>query len=101
MSRMKDQGALTHLITVSERMRKDALLLMEASDAAGEIPSAVLETEVYLPSEADRQSFIQDYASAMKALAEKYRAVDQDDGFRVLMAVYPEPAKEDHADERK
>jgi DNA-binding transcriptional ArsR family regulator len=91
VSRMKDQGALTHLITISERMRSDALQLMETSEQNVEIPSAAMETEVYLPDEADRQAFIHDYAEAMKLLAEKYRTDSHNNAFRVLMAVYPEP----------
>lgn len=91
VSKLKEQGALRHLITLSERMRSDALRLMEASDEAEEVPSATMETEVYLPDEADRQAFIRDYAEAMKALAEKYRTPDKKNGYRVLMAVYPEP----------
>ncbi|KIL34722.1 ArsR family transcriptional regulator [Cohnella kolymensis] len=91
VERMKDQGALRHLITVSERMRSDAMRLMEASDEAAEIASAALETDVYLPAEADREAFIRDYAEAMKKLAQKYRTDDKDNGYRVLMAVYPDP----------
>lgn len=91
VNRMKDQGSLRHLITLSERMRGDALRLMEASDLAQDVPSASLETEVYLPEEADRQAFIRDYADAMKALMEKYRQADKKHGYRVMMAVYPEP----------
>jgi DNA-binding transcriptional ArsR family regulator len=91
VSRMKDQGALTHLITISERMRSDALQLMETSEQNVEIPSAAMETEVYLPDEADRQAFIHDYAEAIKLLAEKYRTDSRNNAYRVLMAVYPEP----------
>jgi DNA-binding transcriptional ArsR family regulator len=91
VSRMKDQSALTHLITISERMRSDALQLMETSEESVAIPSAAMETEVYLPKEADRQAFIHDYAEAMKLLAEKYCTDSHNNAFRVLMAVYPEP----------
>jgi DNA-binding transcriptional ArsR family regulator len=91
VGRMKDQGALRHLITVSERMRNDAMRLMEASDEAVEVPSAALETNVFLPVEADRQAFIRDYAEAMKKLAQKYPTDDKNNGYRVLMAVYPDP----------
>lgn len=91
VSRMKDQGTLSHLITLSERMRSDALRLMEASDHAAEIPSAALDTDVYLPRESDRQAFIRDYAEAMKTLSEKYRTNGKSNGYRVLMAVYPNP----------
>jgi len=91
VNRMKDQGSLRHLINVSERMRSDALRLMEASDEAQEIPSATLETEIYLPTEDDRQAFVRDYTAAVKSLADKYGSKNKQNGYKLLMAVYPEP----------
>ncbi|MEK8131213.1 helix-turn-helix domain-containing protein [Paenibacillus filicis] len=97
VQRMKDQGALLHLIQASERMRGDAMRLMEKSDL-DEVPSAVLETEIYLPDEAARQAFIRDYAEAVRVLSEKYKPAGRGAGFRVMTAVYPEPEhKEDRA----
>ncbi|WP_159887278.1 winged helix-turn-helix domain-containing protein [Paenibacillus puerhi] len=94
VQRMKDQGSLRHLITASERMRGDAMRLMEVADEE-EVPSAVLETEVYLPDEAARQAFIRDYAEAVRTLAEKYRTSGRGAGFRVMTAVYPEPEEKE------
>ncbi|SDD76808.1 Helix-turn-helix domain-containing protein [Paenibacillus sp. UNCCL117] len=95
IQRMKDQGALSHLIMASERLRGDAMRLMELADEA-EVPSAVLETEVYLPDEAARQAFVRDYAEAVRGLSEKYGAAGSGEGtgFRVMTAVYPEPEGE-------
>lgn len=90
VNRMKDQSALSHLIAMSERVRTDALALMEASDNSLPVASATLETEVFLPEEADRQAFLRDYAAAMRQLADKYRTTGRNNGFKVWMTVYPE-----------
>lgn len=88
--RMKDQGALRQLLNQAERMRQDALKLMEASDASEEVPSAVVETDVVLPDEETRAAFLRDYEEAVRAVAAKYRlAGAAEGGFRAILAVYP------------
>lgn len=94
VKRMKDQGALRHIITLSERMRDDALRLMEASDEAAELPSAAAESAVFLPDETSREAFLRDYAEAMKQLAARYGAQAGAGKYRVMMAVYPHPDSE-------
>ncbi|MBB6731639.1 ArsR/SmtB family transcription factor [Cohnella zeiphila] len=90
--RMKDEGALRQLINAAERIRTDAMKLMEVSENRGEVPSAVLETELSLPDEATRERFLQDYAEAVKGVVRKYRAEGAADGesFRAVLAVYPQ-----------
>lgn len=90
--RMKDQGALRQLLNVSDRIRQDALRLMDASDAEEVVPSAVLEAELVLPDEAARQAFLQDYAEAVKSVVAKYRLQGppaSGEAFRAVLAVYP------------
>lgn len=91
-NRMTDQGALRQLLNVSERLRQDALKLMEASDAQEEVPSAVVETDLALPDEETRQAFLRDYAEAVRAVVKRYQAkgaADSDGAFRAVLAVYP------------
>lgn len=89
-NRMKDQGALRQLLNQAERIRQDALRLMEASDASEEVPSAIVETEVALPDEETRAAFLRDYEEAVRAVAAKYRLSGAaEGGFRAVLAVYP------------
>lgn len=88
--RMKDQGALRQLLNQADRMRQDAMLLMEASDASEEVPSAIVETSVALPDEETRAAFLKDYEEAFRSVAEKYRLNGAaEGGFRAVLAVYP------------
>ncbi|CAM3817504.1 helix-turn-helix domain-containing protein [Cohnella lubricantis] len=90
-NRMKDQGALRQLLNQAERIRQDALRLMEASDASEEVPSAVVELDVRLPDETARAAFLRDYEEAVRAVAAKYRLTgDAEGGFRAVLAVYPQ-----------
>ncbi|MBB6635606.1 winged helix-turn-helix domain-containing protein [Cohnella thailandensis] len=89
--RMKDQGALRQLVNVSERIRTDALRLMEVSDSEEEVPSAVLETDLSLPDEKTREQFLRDYEEAVRSVVRKYRAQGaQEGGFKAILAVYPQ-----------
>lgn len=98
--RIKDQSSLMHLFTTSERLKQDALLLMERSEANEEIPSASLHTRVYLSGEEERNRFVREYIDAVKRLAEKYQVAQpnkQGEGaaYQVVLAVYPEPARKE------
>jgi len=89
--RMKDQGALRQLVNVSERIRTDALRLMEVSDSEEEVPSAVLETDLSLPDEKTREQFLRDYADAVRSVVRKYQAQGAPEGgFKAILAVYPQ-----------
>lgn len=99
VQRLKDQSSLAHLVTTAERIKKDALLLLERTDHNEEIPSATLQSKVHLPTEDMRNAFIEDYVAMVKELVQKYSSSDQNDnGFNVTLAVYPETAKggDDH-----
>lgn len=93
VQKMKDQGSLSHLITTSERMKRDALLLMERSDENTEIPSATLETNIRLQSQEQRQEFVQEYVKLVKELVEKYQISSgskAEEAYNVVLAVYPQ-----------
>lgn len=93
--RIKEQGSLAHLITLSERIRRDALLLMEQSETEREIPSASLQMKVHLDSEERRNAFLRDYAAMLEELVSRYGAAEDSDenAFRVAAVIYPEIPK--------
>ena len=101
--RIKEQGALAHLITLSDRIRRDALLLMEQSENKGQIPSASLQMKVHLDSEERRRAFLRDYAAMLEELVSRYGAAGEGDenAFRVTAVIYPEIPKEEHRNEQK
>lgn len=91
VQKAKDQGSLAHLITTSERIKKDALLLMERSDRNEVIPSATLDTSVQLENEETRNAFIRDYLSAVEKLIAKYESNGTpSEAYHVVLAVYPQ-----------
>jgi DNA-directed RNA polymerase specialized sigma subunit len=98
--KLKDQGALAHLITTSERMKKDALLLMEQSDENEVIPSAALQLQVKLADPEKRHAFVEEYVSLVHKLVAKYHSDSkQEDTYQVLLAVYPKPFEGGNIDE--
>ncbi|MBP1966854.1 ArsR/SmtB family transcription factor [Paenibacillus aceris] len=94
VQKLKDQSSLAHLVTTSERIRRDAMLLMEQSDVGEIIPSATLQLQVHLADEGQRQAFIEEYAALVQQLVERYAAPagkEKHDPYHVLLAVYPKP----------
>ncbi|OCT14730.1 ArsR family transcriptional regulator [Paenibacillus pectinilyticus] len=93
LQKLKDQSSLAHLVTTSERIRRDAMLLMEQSDVGEVIPSATLQLQVHLCTEQQRQLFIEEYAAMVQQLVERYSgSLDKNqDTYHVLLAVYPKP----------
>lgn len=91
VQRLKDQGSLSHLVTMSERMKRDALLLLERSDGNEEIPSATLQTSVALASQEERHAFVTEYVALVQQLVQKYNASGSGEQlFQVVLAVYPQ-----------
>jgi DNA-binding transcriptional ArsR family regulator len=91
IQKMKDQGSLLHLIHTSERMKKDALHLMEKSDQNEVIPSASLQMQVNLADELTREQFVADYVAMVEDLVKKYQHKnDHAHPYQVLLAVYPD-----------
>ncbi|MBD0383719.1 ArsR/SmtB family transcription factor [Paenibacillus sedimenti] len=92
VQRLKDQGSLAHLITTSERIKRDAMLLMEQSDANEVIPSASLALHVNLADEQQRQAFVEEYTAMVQQLVSRYTGTPNEDStYQVLLAVYPKP----------
>lgn len=90
IQRLKDQGSLSHLITTSERLKRDAFLLLEHSDVDVEIPSATLETNIHLKNLEQRQAFVQEYVKLVNDLVEKYQTVTTGgEKYNIILAVYP------------
>ncbi|MEO3947033.1 helix-turn-helix domain-containing protein [Gorillibacterium sp. CAU 1737] len=93
---LPEQGALAALVRTADRIRSDALALLEQSDEGTEIPSATLTSMLYLPDEAKRQAFLRDYQEALEKLARKYGAPagknggEVDGRYTLSVAVYPE-----------
>lgn len=91
VQKMKDQGSLSHLIAVSERMKRDALLLMEQSDEREEIPSATLQSTVHLQNQEQRNAFVQEYVALVSKLVEKYQSTNgNEEAYQMMLAVYPQ-----------
>lgn len=91
LQKLKDQSSLAHLVTTSERIRRDAMLLMEQSDIGEEIPSVTMQLQVHLCTEQERQSFIEEYTAMVGRLVERYSSSKDQEAYHVLLAVYPKP----------
>ncbi|MCZ8520772.1 MULTISPECIES: ArsR/SmtB family transcription factor [Paenibacillus] len=88
--KLKDQGSLAHLIGTADRIKQDALLLMEQSDEGEEIPSATLQFQVELATPERRQAFVEEYARLVQELTGKYGGSGESGAYQVVVAVYPE-----------
>jgi hypothetical protein len=100
MQKLKDQSALAHLINTSERIKRDALLLMEQSDENETIPSAALQLRVQLSDQEERNAFVEEYVALVQQLVDRYHCKkDCSESYNVLLAVYPEPVQGGNADE--
>ncbi|MFD2369554.1 winged helix-turn-helix domain-containing protein [Brevibacillus sp. GCM10020057] len=94
VQQMKDQGALSHLVHTAERIKRDALLLMERSDQETEIPSATLDATIRLVSAEQRSAFVEEYVQLVNQLVKKYQThADGQETYQVILAVYPKEAK--------
>ncbi|MFM1653901.1 winged helix-turn-helix domain-containing protein [Brevibacillus sp. B_LB10_24] len=94
MQRAKDNSSLAHLITTSERLKQDALYLMECVDEQEEVPSASLQTVLHLGDENQRQAFVEEYVALVKQLVKKYQSKQAGaEAYSAVLAVYPEPKR--------
>jgi DNA-binding transcriptional ArsR family regulator len=101
IQKIKDQGSLKHLITTSERIKRDAFYLMERSDQDETIPSATLDMTVQLENEESRKAFVQEYVSMVKGLVERYQSpqAPEKDTYNVIVAIYPQAREGEGRDE--
>jgi len=99
--KLKDQSALAHLVAASERIKRDALLLLEHSEQDEQVPSAALHLQVELPDAEARSAFVEEYAAMVQQLVERYRQPDAvGSAYQVFLAVYPKPLEGGQSDEQ-
>ncbi|WP_187274205.1 helix-turn-helix domain-containing protein [Paenibacillus sp. N3.4] len=92
LQKLKDQSSLAHLVTTSERIKRDAMLLMEQCEANEVIPSASLQFQVHLCDEVQRQAFVEEYTALVEQMVQRYSAASaENQAYQVLLAVYPKP----------
>lgn len=97
LAALVDQASLENLVTLGERLARDAAVLSDrAAFDAEEIASAAVEAEVHLAGEADRAAFLNEYLAAVGPLLRKY-GTRAGAAYRVALAVYPDPSAEEDA----
>jgi DNA-binding transcriptional ArsR family regulator len=90
-STLRDQVSLANVVSVGERLQRDATALLDvAADTGEQVPSAAVEVDVSFANEAARSAFIEEYLVAIGPLLKKHGA-REGEHFRVVMAVYPDP----------
>jgi DNA-binding transcriptional ArsR family regulator len=92
IQKLQNQTALAHVLSLTEKIKRDAVSLMEEVESE-EIPSAVMEMELSLLGVEERQAFLQDYANMLSDLIIKHHDPKQGKSrkFHVSMAMYPKP----------
>ena len=91
---MRDQQSLERLVEVGRRLHRDAAALLDRAAFDGEeIPSAALEVDLRLASDADRAAFMRDVINAIKPVLDRYGRRDGSP-HRVALAAYPHPEEE-------
>jgi DNA-binding transcriptional ArsR family regulator len=89
---MADQVSLENLVTLGERLARDAAMLLDrAAFEAEEIASASVVAEVRFAGEADRAAFVDEYLAAVGPLLRKY-GTRAGTPYRVALAAYPDPS---------
>jgi hypothetical protein len=86
---LRRQVSLEQLVTVGERLQRDAIALLDRAAFDGEqIASATVEADVHFADEAARAAFLGEYMKALTKLCEKY---GQRKGapYRVVLAAHP------------
>jgi len=87
---MRSQHSLETLVLLGERLQSDAAALLDRATFDGEqIASAAVTAETRFASEENRAAFLDEYLTAVAQLTEKYGS-RSGDGYRVVLAVYPE-----------
>jgi DNA-binding transcriptional ArsR family regulator len=92
VQKLQDQTALAHVLAFTEKVKRDAVSLMEQTEEE-QIPSAVMELEISLAGLTERQAFLQDYSNMLTELINKHHDPKQNDSrtFHVSMTMYPKP----------
>jgi DNA-binding transcriptional ArsR family regulator len=92
IQKLQNQTALAHVLSLTDKIKRDAVSLMEEVESE-EIPSAAMEMELSLLGKEERQAFLQDYADMLSELIKKHHDPKQGTSrtFHVSMAMYPKP----------
>jgi hypothetical protein len=86
---LRDQVSLAQLSNIGCRLQQDSMTLIDlASDSGEQIPSASVQTNIYLNSDQERMAFMQEYTTNLKKIIKKYGRTDGEQ-FRLICAVYP------------
>jgi DNA-binding transcriptional ArsR family regulator len=96
LTALTEQTSLEHLVTLGERLQRDAAVLLDRAAFDGdEIPSAAVEVEIRLAGADDRAAFLEEYLAAVGPLLRRY---GQQPGppYRIALAVYPDPSGKEH-----
>jgi DNA-binding transcriptional ArsR family regulator len=96
LTALTEQTSLENLVTLGERLERDAAVLLDRAAFDGEeIPSAAVETEIRLAGADDRAAFLEQYLAAVGPLLRRY---GQRPGqpYRIALAVYPDPSEKEH-----
>ena len=90
---LRSQLALDQLVTVSERVQRDAGALLDRAVLDGaEVPSASVVADVRFADEPARAAFLAEYVTLVRDLVGRHGARrSRGHAFRVVAAVYPEP----------
>jgi DNA-binding transcriptional ArsR family regulator len=96
LAAMADQLSLEHLVTLGERLQRDAAVLLDRAAFDGaQIASAAVEAEVHFASEEVRAAFLNEYLAAIGPLLRRY-GTKEGAAYRVALAAYPNPSGKEH-----
>ena len=86
---LRKQHSLQTLVLLGERLQTDAAVLVDRAAFDGEeIASASVVTEARFASEADRETFLDEYLRATAELLDKY-GKREGAAYRIVLAAYP------------
>ncbi len=92
LAAVMDQSSLEDLVSLGERLGRDAAVLLDRAAFDGEqIASAAVEAKVVFDGEEARAAFLQEYLALIGPLLKKYGTA-RGNRYRLAMAVYPDPA---------
>jgi DNA-binding transcriptional ArsR family regulator len=92
LAALVDQTSLENLVTLGERLARDAAVLLDrAAFEAEVVASAAVEAEVRFADEADRAAFLDEYLAAIGPLLRKY-GKNAGTPYRVALAAYQDPS---------
>ncbi len=92
------QLSLRTLVTLGERLQRDAAVLLDRAAFDGEeISSASVVGEVHFASGDERAAFMKEYLAAIEPLLKRYGS-KKGMPYRALIAVYPKPERGEKED---